>query len=195
MRWLRGGRIGLEFAHETKIECAPEQRHALLLDVMRRSFPDLVANQPESAPEPAPEPEEIDTSRRADIRHPLIWNGEILWQHDVHTVRLRNISEWGALIDAQIDFPAGVELMLDLGDSGQYFATVGWSRRGQAGLVFKNSFDLSVLAGIKPDVAPQKWNKPTYFDRSSGEGSPWASEWERSPLADLRSDLEGFLKR
>ncbi len=193
VRWLRGGRIGLEFAHETQLECAPEKRDALLLDVIRRSFPDLAATVPMVDPEPESDP--VATSRRGDVRHPLIWNGEILWQHDVHTVRLRNISASGALIDAQFDFPEGTELMLDLGKSGQYFATVGWARSGQAGLVFKQPFDLSVLSAAKPEVTGQRWDKPAYLDHNAGEDSPWASEWGRSPLAELRADLEGFLKR
>jgi len=193
VRWLRKNRIGLEFAHETHIECAPEQRDALLLDVIRRSFPDLVATVPMVSPESDAEPAEA--SRRGEPRHPLIWNGAILWQHDVHTVRLRNISASGALIDSPIDFPEGVELLLDLGHSGQYFATVGWARGGQAGLVFKRPFDLALLAAGKPEVAPQVWDKPSYLDRSSGQASPWASEWERRQLSELRTDLEGFLKR
>lgn len=194
VRWLRGGRIGLEFAHETKIECAPEQRDALLLEVIRRSFPDLTATVPQPAPEPEPAPAPVEPSRRGDIRHPLIWNGTILWRHDVHSVRLRNISASGALIDAQLDFPEGVELLLDLGASGQFFATVSWSRGGQAGLLFRQPFDVAVLAAAKPEVAPQRWDRPTYLDLSSGQASPWAEEWDRRGLIDLRSDLEGFLK-
>ncbi len=194
VRWLRGGRIGLEFAHETRIECDADQRDALLLDVIRRSFPDLAAAVPMVEPEPEPDAEPVDTSRRGDVRHPLIWNGEILWQHDVHTVRLRNISASGVLIDSQLNLPEGVELMLDLGKSGQYLTTISWSRGGQAGLVFKRPFDLSALAAAKPDVAPQRWDRPSYLDRSSGRASPWASEWERSELSDLQGDLEGFLK-
>ena len=194
VRWLRKDRIGLEFAHETHLDCSPEQRDAVLLDVIRRSFPDLVATVPAAplAPEPVADPD--GRSRRADIRHPLIWNGTILWQHDVHTVRLRNISASGALIDAQIDFPHGVELLLDLGNSGQHFATVGWARGGQAGLVFARPFDLALLAAVKPDVAPQRWDRPAYLDLKSDQASPWANGWERSKLADLRDDLEGFLK-
>ncbi|MDQ3075313.1 MAG: PilZ domain-containing protein [Pseudomonadota bacterium] len=193
VRWLRGGRIGVEFAHETRIECAPEQRDALLLDVIRRSFPDLVATVPkvESEPEAGP----ADATRRGDIRHPLIWNGNILWRHDIHTVRLRNISASGALIDSRIDLPEGAELMLDLGASGQLFATVGWSRGGQSGLIFKQPFDLAVLAKVKPDVAPQRWDKPSYLDLSPAQASPWASGWGRSDMSNLRADLEGFLKR
>jgi hypothetical protein len=100
VRWLRKNRIGLEFAHETRIECDADQRDALLLDVIRRSFPDLVATVPMVMPEPEPDLDApagaADASRRGETRHPLIWNGSILWQHDTHTVRLRNISASGA---------------------------------------------------------------------------------------------------
>ena len=43
VRWLRDDRVGLEFAHETRIDCAPELRDKLLLDVLRRSFGDEVS--------------------------------------------------------------------------------------------------------------------------------------------------------
>jgi PilZ domain len=199
VRWLRGGRIGLEFAHETRLECGVEERDAVLLDVIRRSFPELAAAPPVAGPEPlaapALAPAATDTSRRGDIRHPMIWSGSILWQHDEHTVRLRNISVSGALIDAPMTLPEGTELLLDLGHSGQYFANVSWSRSGQAGLLFKVPFDLALLAAAKPEVAPHHWSKPSYLDLSSGQSSPWASEWERRDIAQLRNDLEGFLKR
>jgi hypothetical protein len=196
VRWLRKSRIGLEFAHETQLECAPEQRDALLLDVIRRSFPDLGPTVPMVQPEPEPEPQAsaADASRRGETRHPLIWNGNILWQHDEHTVRLRNISASGVLIDAQIAFPEGVEVMLDLGPCGQYFANVSWARGGQAGLVFKAPFDLSALAAGKPQVAPQRSTTPSYLDLTVDQSSPWAPGWERRDLSALRTDLEGFLK-
>ena len=194
VRWLRKGRIGLEFAHETRIECDVDQRDALLLDVIRRTFPDLGPAVPTAEAKPALEVEAAASSRRADIRHPLIWNGQILWQHDTHTVRLRNISSSGVLIDAPIDLPEGVELMLDLGASGQYFATVSWSRGGQAGLLFNAPFDLSALAAGKPVIAPQRSTTPSYLDLTSDQSSPWAPGWERRDLSDLANDLEGFLK-
>jgi hypothetical protein len=197
VRWLRGGRIGLEFAHETQLHCPAETRDALLLDVIRRSFPELVAAAAPASPLPEDEASPVVAeapTRRAALRHPLIWNGTILWRHDEHVVRLRNISASGALVDTQVHFPEGAELMLDLGDSGQFFATVGWSRSGQAGLRFAEPFDLRVLAAARPEVAPQRWDKPSYLDLSSGQASPWASEWERSDLGTLQSDLEGFLR-
>jgi hypothetical protein len=198
VRWLRGSRIGLEFAHETQIHCAPDRRDAVLLDLIRRCFPDLAARPRAAAPpveaEQAPTDASVPASRRGDLRHPLIWNGTILWRHDAHPVRLRNISASGALVDSQIAFPEGAELMLDLGDSGQYFATVGWSRSGQAGLRFTAPFDIARLAAAKPDIAPQSWDKPSYLDLSSGQTSPWASEWERRDLGELQNELEGFLR-
>ena len=38
VRWIRDGSIGLEFAHETRLECAPDERAAVLLEVIQRSF-------------------------------------------------------------------------------------------------------------------------------------------------------------
>ena len=192
VRWLRGGRIGLEFAHETRIECAPEERDALLLEVIRRSFPDILTAAPPVAPDA--KADTVDDSRRTASRHPLIWNGKIAWQHEARTVRLRNISASGVLIDSQIDFPEGAELILDLGKSGKYAVTVGWSRGGQAGLVFKAPFMLSALAAARPEVTPQRWQRPAYLDRCADPSSPWESGWDRSALTDLGADLEGFLK-
>ncbi|MGI8931143.1 MAG: PilZ domain-containing protein [Sphingomicrobium sp.] len=199
VRWLRKKRIGLEFAHETRLECDPDQRDCVLTEVLRRSFPDLIPTaQPlaEETAETAPATTEVaEPSRRSELRHPLIWNGTILWRHDEHKVRLRNISASGVLVDVKIDLPEGTELMLDLGESGQFFATVNWARRGQAGLTFNQPFDLSVLAAARPDVTAQSWDRPTYLNLPVNQSSPWASEWGRRPLSDLASDLEGFLKR
>lgn len=189
VRWVRGDRIGLEFAHETQIECPPEERDALLREVIRRNFPEVVLAAPALDSTPA-----YDAARRGDRRHPLIWNGVIAWAGQSRTVRLRNISASGVLIDSPADFAEGTELLLDLGKSGQYAATVGWSRSGQAGLVFAAPFDLSALAAAKPEVAPQMWKRPAYLDRCSDQPSPWESGWDRSLLSELGADLDGFLK-
>ena len=193
VRWLRNGRIGLEFAHETQIDCTPEERDALLREVIRRNFPEIVASPPPVSTPPVSTPA-FEATRRSGRRHPLIWNGQIAWHDRSFTVRLRNISTSGVLIDAPIDFPEGSELLLDLGQSGQHAATIGWCRSGQAGLVFKTPFDLSVLAAAKPVVAPQSWLRPTYLDRCSDLPSPWESGWDRSKLSELHADLDGFLK-
>ncbi len=202
VRWLRGDRVGLEFAHETRIDCDAELRDALLLDVVRRSFPDATFQSPAKsveAPRPKAEREEDDSvanSRRTERRHPLIWSGEVFYNHGHEKVRLRNISEQGALIEAPISYPEGAELFLDMGEAGQLFATVSWSCSDKAGLKFAQPFDLRLLGSIKPEVAPSMLTRPGPAGRLSADrDNPWAEGWGRQSVDELREDLEGYLKR
>ena len=64
VRWLRNGRIGLEFAHETQIDCDPAERDALLLDVIRRSFPDIHLAYADTA---RPKADAVEASRRGPV--------------------------------------------------------------------------------------------------------------------------------
>ena len=200
--WLRGDRIGLEFAHETRIDCDPEARDALLLDVIRRSFPDATlstSGEDDAAANRKSLPEEDDAianSRRIDRRHPLIWNGEIFYNHANERVRLRNISESGALIESQTSYPQDAELLLDMGDAGQHFATVSWTCGDKTGLKFAQPFDLKQLGSVKPDVAPSMLTRPGPAGRLSADrDNPWAEGWGRQSIEELREDLEGYLKR
>ena len=201
VRWIREDRVGLEFAHETRIDCDPEARDALLLDVIHRSFPDVALaprGEPIHAAEPALQEEDDDAvanSRRTERRHPLVWMGEIYFSHSNEKVRLRNISEHGALIESPVQYPLGVELMLDLGDAGQHFATVSWACGDKIGLKFNNPFDLKLLGSAKPEVAPRMMIRPGPGLSSSDGDNPWADGWKRASLDDLRDDLEGYLKR
>lgn len=197
VRWIRDGRVGLEFAHETHIDCDPDTRDALLLDVIRRSFPDVVV----SSQAPAEELPKSDTddsvvnSRRTERRHPLIWMAQVLYNHGSERVRLRNISENGALIECPISYPEGAEVLLDLGEGGQHFARVGWSCADKAGLAFDKPFDLTVLVSTKPEVAHAQWTRPGPGQVRVDQDNPWADGWQRSSIENLREDLEGFLKR
>ena len=203
VRWIRVDRIGLEFAHETRIDCDPEARDALLLDVIHRSFPDVsLAPRPEVADLPDAETEAegddddaIANSRRIERRHPLVWMGEVYFAHSNEKVRLRNISERGALIECPVQYPLGVEVLLDLGDAGQHFATVSWTCGDKAGLKFNNAFDLKLLGGVKPEVAPHLMIRPGPGLPTSDVDNPWAEGWGRKSLDELRDDLEGYLKR
>jgi hypothetical protein len=196
VRWLKGDQIGLEFAHETRIECGAAERAALLLEVIRKSFDDqdvrlTTEEQDEIA---AAEPED-DLGKRDEKRHPLIWMGEIHYAHDSNPVRLRNVSEGGALIDVAVDYPLGVEVMLDLREAGQFFATVVWACGDQTGLRFQRPFDIACLAKARPHVTPHYWNLPDFLGRQSDEDSPWNENWTRSSIEEIRNDLESYLKR
>ena len=199
VRWLRADRVGLEFAHETKIDCPADQRDALLLDVLRRSFPDMVlSTQGDAEPADWSKPgddEAVANSRRSERRHPLIWSGDIIFNHGTERVRLRNISEHGALVETPISYPRNAEVLLDLGEAGQHFATVGWSCADKAGLVFASPFDLKSLARSRPEIAVAASTVPRPVDRSADDECAWAEGWKRQSIEELREDLEGFLKR
>lgn len=203
VRWIRHDRVGLEFAHETRIDCDPEARDALLLEVIHRSFPDVSLpsrrendDQATAEVETAGDDDDaVANSRRTERRHPLVWMGEVYFAHSNEKVRLRNISEHGALIEAPIQYPLGVEVLLDLGEAGQHFAAVSWTCADKAGLKFNNPFDLKLLGKAKPEVAPHLMIRPGPGLRTSDVDNPWADGWKRQSLDELRDDLEGYLKR
>ena len=199
VRWIRGERYGLEFAHETQIRTDPEARDSLLREVIRRSFPDIVVAalpEPEPEPEPATTPvtDEVGAVRRSSARHPMIWSGEILFQHDSTPVRLRNISASGAMVESPTSFPVNAEVYLDLGGAGSLFATTSWVQGDQVGLLFAQPFDLAMLANAKPTLTPKHWSKPAYLREDQGDSSPWADRWGRLSVEELKTSLDGFLK-
>jgi len=191
VRWIRGDRIGLEFAHETRIDCPPEARDALLRDVIYRTYPDVVFETPAPAPETSVESEPEQHAQRREMRHPLIWSALILFDHETTIARIRNISEHGALVETSGSFTEGSELMLDFGDAGSLFATVGWCRGDQLGLSFQAPFDISRLAQANPEVAPQRWARPDYLRDETNDSSPWASQWGRLTIEEVQQTLSG----
>jgi hypothetical protein len=188
VRWIKGKRIGLEFAHETRIDADDDTQAALLRAVLEQSFSEVIL---QAAAEPATQLEEpaAEPSRRSELRHPLIWTGEVHFNHDSHSIRLRNISARGALIESARSFPVGAEVFLDLGEAGMHFAHVSWAQGDQFGVAFTRKFDLSKLAAVKPQLAPDQWAKPAYLRDESRESSPWASQWGRLSLKELHKTL------
>ena len=71
-----------------------------------------------------------------------------------------------------------------------------WACGDQAGLRFTDPFDIACLAKARPDVTPHSWNVPGFLtDAAMTTDSPWHENWSRSSIAEIRSDLEGYLKR
>lgn len=201
VRWIKGDRIGLEFAHETQVGGDDAARDAMLLDVLKRSFPELavapvaarVAKVSVKPAEPVDEP--TGAQRRVALRHPLIWWGEIHFSHDSTRVRLRNISETGALVDSDVAFACNSEVLLDMGGAGQHFAVVTWSRGGQVELKFASPFNIASLSKVKPEVATHQWARPSYLKGNRQSDAELSEGWQSSSLTDLREELEGFWKR
>jgi hypothetical protein len=187
VRWVKSARIGLEFAHETHLDCSDEQRAALLWDAIDKAFP----HRKSATRAPTEDSSEL---RRA-TRHPLIWSAELHARSGSWRVRLRNVSDTGALIQCAKPLPVGREVILDLGKGGSVEATVSWAVGDHAGLRFDEPFDMRRLSHSKPQVAPARWLRPAYLEKEVAEDSTWDEAWSRMSVEELKTELEGFLKR
>ena len=184
VRWIRDGRYGLEFAHETQIECDSETLDELLREVIRHSFPgvDLTLR---------PSDDVVLPEKRAAVRHPLIWNGILHHGYEWEVARLRNISQSGALIECPANLPVGAAVQLDLSEAGKIGATVNWSRCNQSGLSFHKPFDVRSLAKAAPDVATKHGYQAPFGELGQSDQSPWAPQWGRLSVDELGKQLGG----
>lgn len=193
VRWIKGDIAGLEFAHETRIDCSADEYDDLLRSVIRKSFPDveIALDHPQRRAEDDPliDPEEV-VRRRAD-RHPLVWNGVIYYDefhdYEAEPVRLRNISATGALVQSGNALPEGSTVYLDMRSAGRHPAKVIWSRGDQSGLKFDTPFDLRSLAHSTPEIASAVQSPPAEF----GTQEPWAPGWKRATVSELARNLGG----
>jgi hypothetical protein len=187
VRWIREDRFGLEFAHETRLDCTSDELAIVLRHVIERTFPHIVFPESDEFPPRAPERED---EHRSAPRHPLIWNGALHHDYQSSPVRVRNISSTGAMIETDAAVRVGSEPLLELSEAVSISATVEWAVGDQVGLNFHTPFDMNLLAESRPTVASTDWVPPAYLDpdRQSDD------RWGRLTLCELRQELEGFLK-
>jgi hypothetical protein len=185
--WIKDDRIGLEFAEETRLDCSPTQQAVILREVVARSFPEVEFEATETV-EKAPKTDVHE--QRDGRRHPLIWSGVLHHDFESHPVRLRNISDTGAMIECAHALPIGAQPLLDLGADVQIPSTVSWALGDTAGLRFDQPFDLTRLAQSRPEVAQSQWKRPSYL----GGAGPSEAQWDHMSLGELREQLEGFWK-
>jgi hypothetical protein len=167
VRWIRDGRIGLEFVEETIFweTGGPVFRYEV--------------------PEPAASPVHVAVDR--EPRQTLLRAGTLYWSGISIPVRLRNISGNGARIESGRVFCAGAEVELDLGDGNFVVAEVRWSKDGQVGLRFAEAFDIDALAPSHASgERPPEVLKPAYLETELQPDSPWAARFERLSLTDLK---------
>ena len=116
-------------------------------------------------------------------RHRLIRVGQLRIGEDAMPVRLRNISEGGAMIESDRPLETGARVALDLDAAGLLDAEVRWSQRGQIGLRFDRGFQLGKLARSSRKSGAVKMLQPDYLQPAgSANVQP-----RRSPLATKRS--------
>ena len=70
-----------------------------------------------------------------------------------HAVRIRDVSNTGAMIDGFNGGEAGDEVMIELVEGQMFRARLRWMRDGRAGLEFAESFDPNRLAGSSEPVS------------------------------------------
>lgn len=192
VRWIRGDRIGLEFAHETRLDWPSDQVAIVLRHVIERTFPHI--QFPESGePEPAPTKaaDQRTDELRSAPRHPLIWNGTLHHDFQSDAVRIRNISTTGAMIETSAEVRVGAEPLLELGETVSVPAIIEWAVGDQVGLRFHAPFDMELLAQSRPTVISPVLPPPDYCEEGPGSDDRWG----RLTLSQLRQELEGFLKR
>jgi len=195
VRWLRDGNIGLEFAHETRLDWPSDQVAIVLRHVIERTFPHIAfPTSEEPAPAPAGATREPGDNKRSAPRHPLVWSGTLHHDFQSDPVRLRNISETGAMIETSGTVRVGIEPLLELSPTVSVFASVEWTLGDQVGLRFHAPFDMNLLAELKPEVATSDWSPPAYLE-GHGDQAPCEDKWGRLSLTELRQELEGFWKR
>ena len=182
VRWIRGKRVGLEFAEETRIGNNGPDIVRMLETILGSSRPDLAsdpaANEklPSSLDPSSDEEPPAGEEPERELRHSLIWSGHIHYDYDTIPVRLRNISEGGALIESGRPLKVGSELLLDLDKAGSFFATVCWAHGDAAGLRFNGRFDLHKLAAARHTLASTRWVAPDHVRHNNSGASPWSRQ-------------------
>ncbi|HLL30844.1 MAG TPA: PilZ domain-containing protein [Allosphingosinicella sp.] len=166
VRWVREGRVGLEFVNETIFWTSGSSNGP--------------AFQPEKAESPA-----VHVVSEREPRQKLLRAGTLYWSGISIPVRLRNISGGGARVESGRDLCAGAEVELDLGEAGSQVAEVRWSKDGQVGLRFAQSFDIESLAPSHVAERPPEVLKPAYLETELQADSPWAARFERLSITDL----------
>lgn len=170
-RWLRNGRIGVEFAHETQV-IAPAAVRELIVSGRREG--ERESAKPEERHERPP-------------RQSLLWKAVLHWDHGTLAVRVRNISAEGAMLEGGEELAQDTGVVLDLGPGGTVSGRVRWSRSGQLGVRFDKRFDLRTLVPAERPRAAElpKVVKPAYLETELDADSPWAAAWDKLNPEDL----------
>lgn len=178
--------LGQRRPHETQLRCPDDDQAILLREVVGEAF-HAETRRPSTA-------SGNKSEQRSNKRHPLIWSGELIYGPSTWKVRVRNISETGALVESEKTLTEGNQVVLDLLEAGSINATVSWAVGDHTGLRFDESFDMRNLAKAKPRIAPTTWLRPSYLINEVAEESPWDVAWNRMSLDELREELEGYLR-
>ena len=174
VRWVRDGRIGVEFVNE-----------AIFWDRNQKG-PVFELHQGGAD---ADQGDPVGAFVDRQPRQTLLRAGTLYWSGISIPVRLKNISATGARVESGHELCPGAEVELDLGEAGFQVAEVRWSKDGQVGLRFAADFDLDSLAPAAAGTAAAAGSgvlKPAYLETETQPDSPWAARFERLSMTDLK---------
>lgn len=169
VRWLRSGRIGLEFMAETVI-IADAGVQDYIVKTIRREL--------EAAGGAAGLT--VGSERRErSARHNLVFVAKLQWEKREATARLRNISRSGAMIALadSADLAVGQDVTLSLANAGDITARVRWAVDRQFGLEFLADFDVSLLVK-EPCAELEPADDAAGLGRSKELWSPSAEDFD-----------------
>ncbi|HEX8192889.1 MAG TPA: PilZ domain-containing protein [Allosphingosinicella sp.] len=174
VRWIRGGRMGLEFAQETEVIAPAAVKELIVAGRREGERPAIEDEKHQRAP-----------------RQSLLWKAILHWDHGTFKVRIRNISADGAMLEGAGELPPNAGVVLDLGEGGTVSGHVRWARSGQFGLRFDGRFDMRRLVrqADRPEQVPAMV-KPAYLESELDANSPWAAAWDKFTPEDLEEEGE-----
>ena len=168
VRWVRDGRIGLEFGKETLLIGANDERERFVSGRREGEHPTVAVKS------------------QREPRQGLILMAQLHTRYGSMSVKLRNISTEGVMIEAEQDLDPWTEVVLEI-PGAALPGRVRWCRSRQVGIRFDEPFDLETLAVPEAENGPAQpdYLKPDYLRSETSGDSPWASRRERLTLDDL----------
>ena len=104
-------------------------------------------------------------------RHRLMRRAIACIDGETVEVKLRNISQTGAMVECVVPISPGAELAIDIVGVGPVRGIVRWSQQGKFGVQFQHQFDLGRLAPKKEKLNEVTMLRPWYVDRGQREAS------------------------
>ena len=164
VRWIKGGRIGLELADETVI-IAPADVRELVVGGRRAGE----------------QPPRLEVRRERERRQSLLRTATLYFQQESQQVRVHNISSQGAMIRCAVDLLPGTAVVIELGGAAANAVQgrVCWRQSDHMGIRFDQPFDLTILADamaqLEPEASPPIYLKPDYLKSDGDPDSPWSA--------------------
>ena len=168
VRWVRDGRIGLEFDKETVMIGANDVHRAIVGGRRQGEHP------------------AITLCKQRAPRQASMLRAQLHSRSGTMAVKLRNISGSGAMLQATDDLPEDFEVVLEIPRAAAIPGRVRWCLNKQIGIRFTDELDLESLLRAPEEVREQPdYLKPDYLRSEMDSDSPWAAKQSGLTIRDL----------